>query len=250
MTDLHCHILPGIDDGAQSMEVSLALLEQQKKQGVTQIAYTPHFRCDRQSVDGFLRMRQESMNLLQQETVDKGFSFGIKLGAEAYFSPALTEIDLKPICLQGTNVLLIELPVEYNSSFTMDVLYQIQLHNITPMIAHIERYSYAMQDMAFIYALANAGCIIQANAASIAKNDARAKAILKLIRWNLVHIIASDAHSAQRPSQMHMAADFITAKLGAQAWQQLDDNAACVFAGTEFVPDDLYCPHKLLGRWI
>ncbi|MEG0911563.1 MAG: CpsB/CapC family capsule biosynthesis tyrosine phosphatase [Ruthenibacterium sp.] len=251
MTDLHCHILPGIDDGSKSIETSLTLLQQQKEQGVTHIAYTPHFRCDEQDVNLFLKNRLQSVRALHQAAVGMGFSFVTKLGAEAYFSPTLAEIDLAPICLQGTKMMLVELPVTYNSSFTMDVLYEVQLQGITPIIAHIERYPYAVTDMNFIYELVNAGCIIQTNAASIVRKDALSKVILKLIRWNLIHIVASDTHSAhRRPSRMGDAATIIKAKLGEQTWQQLEANAAGIFAGDEFMPADAHCPRKFFGKWI
>lgn len=250
MTDLHCHILPGIDDGSKNIETSLALLRQQQTQGITQLAFTPHFRCDA-TVDAFLQKRYRSLCALHQAARGKGFSFKVKLGAEAYFSPALIDLNLAPICLQGTKNLLIELPVLYNSSFTMEVLYEIQLQGITPIIAHVERYSYALEDMNFLVQLVNAGCILQTNAASIVRKDAMSKTVLKLIQWNLIHIVASDTHSVRRrPSQMRAAAQIITEKLGAETWDKLDNNASDIFTGKEFAAQEIHCPRKIFGKWV
>lgn len=65
MTDLHTHILPGVDDGAKNLDMSLALLRAQRADGVTRIALTPHFRFE-QTIEEFLRRRDEAMTLLTQ----------------------------------------------------------------------------------------------------------------------------------------------------------------------------------------
>ena len=89
MTDLHSHILPGIDDGAQTVDDSLALIRRQLEQGVDEIALTPHFNAERTSVEEFTQRRAESFAILQDAVSREGLPVKLKLGAEVFFSSDL-----------------------------------------------------------------------------------------------------------------------------------------------------------------
>lgn len=108
MTDLHTHILPGIDDGAKNIEQSIQLLKAEIATGVNQIAFTPHFYFERQLPDDFLKAREQSHQRLMQEAERQGLRFQGKLAAELFFSTGLTQLDLKQFCIEGTNYLLME----------------------------------------------------------------------------------------------------------------------------------------------
>ena len=129
MVDLHCHILPGIDDGAKTTDISLEMLRLQKEQDVKKIAFTPHLKLDETTYEDFLKSREGSRKTLFSLPEYKEITDGleIKTGAEVYFSLGILNYDLEPLCYEGTDYILIELPVK---------LLHIQfLHRMLPRIS-------------------------------------------------------------------------------------------------------------------
>ena len=99
MTDLHCHILPGIDDGAKDTAVSLELLHREYEDGVRNIAFTSHFNSERTTVDAFTAKRQAAFEQLTAALEGQPMQFDFKLGAEVFFSPGLCELDTRALCM-------------------------------------------------------------------------------------------------------------------------------------------------------
>ncbi len=97
MTDLHCHILPNIDDGAKDVSISLRLLEKEYADGVRNIAFTSHFNSEWTTPDAFLQKRAAAYETLTAAlpTGPEAMQFRFKLGCEVYFSPKLCELDAK-----------------------------------------------------------------------------------------------------------------------------------------------------------
>ena len=85
MVDLQCHILPGIDDGAKTPEVSLEMLKMQKEQGVDKIMFTPHFKIDEMTYEDFLQKREESKKILFSYEEYPKTDITVKIGCEVYF---------------------------------------------------------------------------------------------------------------------------------------------------------------------
>lgn len=102
MTDLHCHILPGIDDGAKDVSVSLELLHKEYEDGVRNIAFTSHFNSERTTVEAFLEKRAAAYARLTEALKEEPMDFRFKLGSEVYFSPKLCELDAKALCMGDT----------------------------------------------------------------------------------------------------------------------------------------------------
>ena len=97
MTDLHCHILPGMDDGAKDTAVSLELLRREYEDGVRNIAFTSHFNSERTTVDAFTAKRQAAFEQLTAALEGQPMQFDFKLGAEVFFSPGLCELDTRAL---------------------------------------------------------------------------------------------------------------------------------------------------------
>lgn len=113
MIDFHCHILPKMDDGSDSINTSLAMLREEHTQGVNRVVLTPHFYCEEESIEAFLQRRKKAFSALQTAISDQPHADDIPelcLGAEVAMSSALAQMDLQPLCISGTNVLLLELP--------------------------------------------------------------------------------------------------------------------------------------------
>ena len=243
MTDLHCHILPRIDDGARDVETALALLDMEKAQGVDRIVFTPHFRCDDVSLDEFLEKREAAWSSLMAALPENlKSSFDFKLGAEVYFSPTLSRVDFSKLCFTDTSYMLVELPFTsgVRPAFLDEILYDISSEGITPIIAHVERYPYILSDLTKIYDWVMAGYLVQTNAKTVVEGD---KMIKKLISWGLVQVVSSDAHSLhRRPPMMAEAFD----KLPSDVFLANGDD---IFENYEIDVGEPHYPQKVLGRW-
>lgn len=247
MTDLHCHILPKIDDGAKSPEISLELLRREQEDGVNQIALTSHFICDKISLSEYLQRRQYSFELLKQAVATTNMQFHFKLGAEVYFSPELADLDLHELCLEGTDYLLIEFSTRHRPYFLTETLQSIQAQGIIPLIAHVERYPYIMDDLTSLYDLVDMGVYIQSNAGALIQNPKR---ILKLIRWNLVHVLSTDSHSIdKRPPNLAEGIQIVRDALGDEIAESLIRNGNDIFSGHEPEYTEPHCPKKLFNHW-
>lgn len=250
MTDLHCHILPGIDDGAQNVQESLELIRRQMAQGVNQIALTPHFNAERITVDEFVHKRAAAYEVLQQAVKAEGLDVAFKLGAEVFFSSNLVELDLDPLVLEGTDYLLVEFSPTFYPTWAKDVFYQLGLQGITPLLAHVERYPYMLSDPTRLFDLVNAGAVTQVNASSLLRSGSRQAMVRKFFKWNLVYVLSTDTHSMdKRPPLMSDALRKVEEWEGSQMVRYLEKNGAAVFRGDEPSLRDATKPKHLFGRW-
>ena len=167
MTDLHCHILPGMDDGAKDTAVSLELLHREYEDGVRNIAFTSHFNSERTTVDAFTAKRQAAFEQLTAALEGQPMQFDFKLGAEVFFSPGLCELDTRALCMGDTAYLLLEFPTTHKPHFIRQTLYNLQQQGIVPLIAHIERYPYVLEDPTLLYDWVAAGAYAQINAGAL-----------------------------------------------------------------------------------
>ena len=244
MTDLHTHILPGMDDGPKSLTDAMALVERAAIQGVDHIALTSHFSCENESVEDFLARREMAFSALQ-EACPKELT--LKRGCEVYFSPLLLTENAEELCLEGTKVLLLELPVLQKPAFLREVLRALVQKGITPLIAHVERYQYVAQDPGILADWVELGALIQVNAQSVLDGGLARR----LIKWGLCHIVASDAHSIRhRPVNLRAALDTVAKALGAEKARELEGNAADLFAGRTVIPGPYRMPKKVMGFWL
>lgn len=250
-TDLHCHILPGIDDGARNVGVSLELLRAEAAAGVRRIALTPHFNFERQNLGAFLQNRHDAAVRLAEQFRAAGLPVRLKLGAEVYFSPQLLDCDVKRLCLQGTPYLLVEFPTTYYPEWADDVFYRLSLEGIRPLVAHVERYPYILREPNLLLDLIEAGAFIQVNATSLVLHRQAKNLILRLVRHGLVHVVASDTHSmTKRPPLLGEAMALVRQKCGGEAAARLEQNAGAVFAGRALHAPDPAPMKPLLGHWL
>lgn len=251
MIDLHCHILPGIDDGAKTIDDSLALIEAEQRQNVNSIVFTPHFNIERISVEEFSERRKCSMNTLISSPDFAEYNISVKTGAEVYFSLKLMDTDIKPLCFDGTDYILIELPVTERPYGLNHTLTDIINRGYIPILAHVERYSYFSADPTMLYDLVMKGCLAQINASSLLRNNNTTSLALKYIKWEMVHIVCSDCHSIEhRPPNMKKAFSYIEKKLGKQYTDWLIKNSNDIFNGNYVDIPIIKKPKKFLGMWI
>lgn len=236
--DIHSHILPGVDDGAKSMEESLAMLRQAQRENVGAVILTPHQKPDRKcvSIPG-MQMRMEQL----REKMEK-LKIEIELypGSELLFCHELSEkLDAGRVCtLAGSRYILVEFFPSENWQYIRQGLYGLVCAEYFPVIAHIERYAEVAADMERVQELIDMGCYIQINAGSVAgdcgfgmKRDAR-----KLLKERMVHFVATDAHrqSGSRSVQLEGCSAYLRKKCGTEyAERLLWKNAEYILTDTE-----------------
>lgn len=213
--DIHTHILPSIDDGASDIDISILLLEALEEQGVTHIAFTPHFYTQYEDIENrlaeFLEAREKAYKLVK-ENYTGNLTFTV--GAEVHLSENILLIEnLKDLCYRSTNYLLIEMP--YNSSFSdeeIKILKEIiSKHKIITVLAHIERYPVVLKNKELLSQLKEMGCIMQINTESLRGVFSKNK-IIKLINEGYVALLGSDTHSTIRGCDYGMGFSVIEKK--------------------------------------
>lgn len=250
MVDLHCHILPGIDDGAKTLQDSIELLKLEKAQGIKSVALTPHFDIEKISLEDFCALRNESLELLK--SADEFFEIGItvKTGAEVYYSPKLYNTELSPLCIEDTDYILIELPVSSKPYELSSVLQNILSCGYTPILAHIERYKYFAENPILLYDLVTDGCLAQINARAIIGGGNISNVSMKYLNWGLAQIICSDCHSVEhRSPNTEKALTQISRKLGNDYSQWIEKNCNDIFDNKSVDLPLIQKPKKILGFW-
>lgn len=251
MTELHCHILPGIDDGAKDLECSLALLREEKKQGVESIVFTPHFNIDKISVEDFVAARNNAYQKLAENEEFQAMNFSTKLASEVYFSVSLDKAKLDDLCFGDTDYILVEFPFHFKPHGMMYMIDNVINRGYTPIIAHVERYDYVSKDPTILYDLVERGCLAHVNAEVLIKNSSKSSLPMKYIKWGLVHFICTDCHSIEkRPPNIEQGYSIVKNKLGEKYYETLTENAKRVFNGKRIDLSEIKRPRNFLGTWI
>ena len=220
MTDLHTHILPGMDDGARDVDTSLTLLRMEAEQGVDAVILTPHFYRDRESIPHFLDRRAKAAHALADALMalpedERRALPRLALGAEVAWMPNLAEWEELPrLCLGTSRHFLLELPFAPWSDQLVSQLYELPGRTgLTPVIAHIERYL-KTQKSQHIEAVLSMGVPVQVSAEPLL-HPLRRGAVLRLLRERKAQLLASDAHSPEaRPPNLGAAMDVVRRRLG------------------------------------
>ena len=222
MIDFHSHILPGIDDGSHDVKQSLAMLSELKKQRVDTVIASSHFYVNERSPRRFLEKRAASWDELQQALpVD---SPEILLGAEVLYFSGISRLEELPIlCIERTDVLLLEMPfrpwTEHMLREVEDLVYRREL---TVLLAHIERYlRYVKQDT--LERLLDAGVLVQANADFFLPFFTKRKA-LRMLDEGYIHVLGSDCHNTTtRAPRLAEAVKTIREHLGSSILKEMDE---------------------------
>src|SRR3989454_10737106 len=200
MIDTHLHILPGVDDGPETMQESLTLAQMLVQEGIQAAIATPHYNDEfpQRSVAEI----RERVYYLQQELDRYGIPLRLFAGHEALIKAGLLE-DIQNgrlATLNGSSYLLLEL---WNSTWlpeTERVIFSLRAYGIIPIIAHPERYRAIQQDPGRLRALVQQGTLAQMTASSLIgwQGNTIRRCAETLLKKGLIHCIASDAHGLRR----------------------------------------------------
>lgn len=197
MFDVHCHILPGIDDGSKNVEMSLELIRRSSEQGVQGLIFTPHFYADMNSPERFLERRKRAQeeleaNLDKLQIVPKHLT-----GAEVHYFRGMSRIDsLESLCIGKSDYILIEMPFrDWQANFIDEVEEISKVLGLRVIIAHIERYF--DQDKRLVNRLLdNPDLLIQCNAEFFIEKKTASKAI-RLLKSGRIDLLGSDCHNLE-----------------------------------------------------
>jgi len=193
LTDYHCHILPGIDDGSKNTEMSLGMVKLMHDQGVERIFATPHFYAHREkSVSRYLEKRQEAYEKLMSagpEVKD------IRLGSEIAIEHGISELrDIEKLRYADTDFILLEFPYTKFSGWMLEEIENISCgYGLKPVIAHIHRYLrfFSKNDLETALGL---DAVYQINNEAFGSFSER-RLVKKLIRDDYPLIFGSDSHN-------------------------------------------------------
>ena len=233
--DIHSHIVPGVDDGAKDMEQSLAILEEEIRQGVEHIILTPHYRKGMfETAESKIYSQYKALLL---EASERFPDLELKLGCEFHANMDMEE-ELRSrryVSMGDSGFLLLEFSGRHMKSYIRERTNAVLMEGFTPIIAHVERYPAMTDNPDLIRELREIGVKIQVNADSILGDVGfRIKSFCKkLIKNDLIDFIGSDVHNtSDRASHIGQCAEMIAKKYGdAYANRIFRENPRMLFEG-------------------
>lgn len=231
MIDIHSHVIPFLDDGSKTLDASLKMLEEEKRQSVTDVICTPHFRAGvyEQSVPETERCFRMLVSAAD------GIGINLYLGQEIAVTKSVAKSlnEGVRLTLAGSKYALLEF--DYNNYVDIsEIVYDMRIMGYSAVIAHIERYSYLK--ISDVEEIIDTGGYVQINAESLFLNGrARRykKICLDLLKRNLVDFVASDIHIG-RINKMADAYSLINKKFGReQATQIFEKNPRAILENKE-----------------
>lgn len=236
MVDLHCHLLPGIDDGPAALDGSVELAAALAADGVHTVAATPHVRADHPDVvPAELGERREA---LRRAIAAAGIELEVVGGGELDLARGLEASDqeLRHVSLgQGGRYLLVETPYAPLSPLFEDQLFGLEVRGYGVVLAHPERNPSFHTDPERLAEIAARGVILQVTAASLLRRRRRSattRLARALVERGLAHVLASDAHGAAVNRAPISAGLQVARELaGARADSMVTDTPAAILAG-------------------
>ena len=186
--DFHSHILPGIDDGSKSTEMTMTMLRMASEQGVDVMLATSHFYASRHRIEDFLARRRRSFERLME--VKKDFGPELRLGAEVAFFSGMSRADrLEDLTIEGSRVLLLEMPfTAWRRSDIREVEELVSKRNFQVILAHLERYMGMPENKKWIEELLEMPLYVQINAESLL-GWRRRRPLLKMFERGQAHFL-------------------------------------------------------------
>ncbi len=249
MIDLHSHVLPGVDDGARSLDESVAILAAAAEDGATQIAATPHVRADYPTQ---AETMERGVAELNRAARDAGIPIEVLTGGELdlEYAARLDDATLARFGLGGNPaVVLLECPYVGWPLDLRDLVFQLATRGFSVVLAHPERNPDVQADPELLRPLVDAGVLVQLTAASV---DGRLgsrprQASRALLDAGLVHLLASDAHAPQ-VREVGMAAAAAAVGDAPLARWLTEDVPAAIVSGSQVPARPQRPPRRRFGR--
>ncbi len=218
--DFHSHILPGIDDGSRSLNMTLAMLKAAQAQHIDVMVATPHFYAESMSVSGFLDRRNAAL----EQVLPRIQGPQICVGAEIAFFPGMGATDeIDKLTLGRTNLLLVEMPFRQWTHQDLQELSGLLRRGFRPILAHLERFLRFQSDRSILTEVLELPVLVQLNAEDFLRWTTRGK-VLRLFREGKAHLLGSDCHNVtSRPQNLAAARAVLEQKLGLGFLHRMDE---------------------------
>lgn len=228
--DFHSHVLPKMDDGSKSVEMTLDMLRSQRAMGVDVVVATPHFYGYRESLQSFLTRRDHAWRRLTEAVQNEN---GAELpavlpGAEVAFYSGLSELEnLECLCANGTRTLLLEMPFAPWTGYELDAVSSLCLdRGFHVVLAHLERFYEMQSDEHLMYSLLKLPLWVQLNAQAVIPWTRR-KRWVEMFREGQAHLLGSDCHNlTSRSPNLGAARKVLARKAGQDVLDRMDELGA------------------------
>ncbi len=240
MIDLHCHLLPGIDDGPVTLSEALALARMAAGQGITTIACTPHILPGVYDNEGpAIRAATDRMQAALDEA---GIPLRLVAGADLHIAPdnVARLRSGAALALAGSRYVLIELPHTLLPPRMDHALFDILSAGYVPILTHPERTGWIDQDYAFVHRLARSGVVMQITAGAFTGAFGRRARYWaeRMLDEGIVDLVASDAHDpVRRPPLLAEAREAIRLRAGADRAQRIFESVPEAILADRILPE-------------
>lgn len=234
MVDMHCHIVPRVDDGPHSKEEVQQLLKKEYDSGVRTIILTPHYRKGMFETDSHTVIKYAM--LVKQIAVEMNLDLEICLGREYHANnDMIEELDQdESLRMNGGRYVLVEFSSSYAYSKVRNWIYQLITSGYKPIIAHIERYPMVIDRMEKLEELVRLGAQIQVSSGAVLGEHGLAAKMFtrKLLKKHMVDFIGSDAHDLKdRVPNLDVCATYVEKRFGAEYAKEIFvNNPNCILA--------------------
>lgn len=218
-TDIHIHVIPGVDDGSENLDMSMEMLKLAYEEGIRRMIVTPHNKPMHHNVTK--EKMQELLQLLRVRMKQEELEIELYPGNELYYREDLVKCmeQGKAITMADSRYVLIEFQPADRWEYIRDGINDMLMAGYRPILAHIERYQEVAKEMERVIRLKEMGCYIQVNTASVMGRYGMGikRYVRKLLKQQLVDFVATDAHNATtRTPDMAKCAEYISKKCGAE----------------------------------
>lgn len=221
LIDFHSHVLPGIDDGSKSVEMSIQMLRVEAQQGIGHVVATPHFYPQYDTPERFLKRRAAAEIALREEMQKHTGMPELSVGAEVYYFPGISDSEgISELTIDQKRCILIEMPT---STWTEAMYRELEglyvKRGLIPIVAHIDRYIGRFHNRGIPKRLAQLPVLIQANAEFFLERYTSSLA-LRMLKKEEIHLLGSDCHDlSSRKPNLQDALDLIYRRLGRDAME-------------------------------
>ena len=239
LTDIHCHIIPGVDDGSPDIEASLKMVGSAYDEGIRRMIATPHFGIINPLYDP--EKVRANYDALVEAVAGSYPDMKIYLGNELFVAPGYSDglRDGMSNTLNGSNYVLVEFPDDADYDLIYHEFRRIMLNGYSPIFAHAERYMHAYRNLKGLKSIRDQGVLIQVNSSSIESGRKEPSALKKLLgmtdpgwhvenfvhdmlRSGLVDFVATDCHDLPgRQPRMRAAVKKMIELIGEEASRKI-----------------------------
>lgn len=197
--DMHSHLLPGIDDGSPDLETSLHLIRGMAELGYTKLITTPHIMWD--MYKNTREVILSKLDMLREAVKAEGIAVEINAAAEYFLDDHVAGLlsNKQPLLTISGNMVLVEFSLAHPSMSLKDILFEMQMQNYQPVIAHPERYIYLQHNKEFYEELKDIGCLFQLNLLSLSNHYGKSVHELAqyLIKKGYYDLVGTDLHNTR-----------------------------------------------------